>query len=243
MSRRAIVVGASSGIGRELARQLVAAGWTVGITGRRVARLEELAGTKPESFRVRAMDLSDAETAAAELRALDAALGGADLVIISSGTGEINPGLDWAPEAATIAVNVTGFAAVAGEALRLFLARGRGHLVGISSISALRGGADAPAYGASKAFVSNYLEALRCRARHSGKPVLVTDVLPGFVDTAMAKGEGLFWVASPEKAARQILAAVARRRRRVYVTRRWRLVALLLRFLPDSLYERLGGAG
>jgi short-subunit dehydrogenase len=133
-----------------------------------------------------------------------------------------------------------GFTAVAGFAMRLFMQQGAGHLVGISSVAAYRGGGAAPAYNASKAFVSNYLEGLRHKAFKAGLPVHITDVKPGFVDTAMAKGEKLYWVAPVEKAALQIQAAVDRREPHVIVTRRWRLIAELLRLLPFRLYARLG---
>src|SRR3546814_6308751 len=92
------------------------------------------------------------------------------------------------------------------------LAQGTGHLVAISSIAGLRGGGDAPAYNASKAFVSNYMEGLRQNMARRGLPIATTDVRPGFVDTAMAKGDGLFWVASPEKAANQNYGAIRARK-------------------------------
>jgi short-subunit dehydrogenase len=118
-------------------------------------------------------------------------------------------------------------------------ARGAGHLVGISSIAALRRNREAPAYGASKAFISNYLDGLRHKYSKLGVPICVTDVLPGFVDTAMAKGDGKFWVASSEKAAHQIWQAIRKRRKRVYVTRRWRMVAWGVKFLPDCLAYKI----
>jgi len=117
--------------------------------------------------------------------------------------------------------------------------RGSGHLVGISSIAALRGIGGAPAYAASKAFVSNYLQGVGYRFTKLKLPVLVTDVQPGFVDTPMARGDRLFWVASPQKAAHQIVAAIRARKRHVYITRRWRLIAWLMQIIPDALYSRL----
>ena len=152
-----------------------------------------------------------------------------ELVVISAGIGFINPELNWPEEKATIDVNVTGFAALANVAFRHFEQMQSGHLVGISSIAALRGSRIAPAYSALKAFVSNYMEGLRFRAAKAGLPILVTDVQPGFVDTAMAKGESLFWVASPQEAAKQIYRAIQRRARHAYVTRRWRLFAWLFK--------------
>ncbi len=166
-------------------------------------------------------------------------MGGMELLILCSGTGHINPLLEWQPESDTIDVNVRGFTALAGAGMQYFLRQGTGQLAAISSVAALRGSANSPAYNASKAYVSSYMEGLACKAKASGKPIAVTDIRPGFVDTAMAQGDGLFWVAPPEKAARQIARVIARRRLCGYVTKRWALVALLLKLLPKRLYVSL----
>ena len=147
--------------------------------------------------------------------------------------------LEWAKEKETIDVNVSGFAAMANVSFEYFRGRGGGQLAGISSIAAIRGGGEAPAYNASKAFVSNYLEGLRQKACKMKLSLTVTDIQPGFVDTPMARGEGLFWVAPPKKAAKQIFDAIKNKRNHAYVTKRWRLIAWLLKLLPDRLYSRL----
>ena len=87
--------------------------------------------------------------------------------------------------------------------------------------------------------MSNYLEGLRQKASKSGIAITVTEIQPGFIDTAMAKGEGLFWVAPPEKAARQILKAITGKKKHAYITKRWRLIALLLKIIPDWVYNKL----
>lgn len=237
--KNAIIVGATSGIGLALAEQLVARGCQLGITARRHELLEEFRKKHGESVCWRCMDVCDPDAATTAFNGLVEEMGGVDLVVISAGTGAINPDLAWEPEAKTIATNVYGFAAIATAAMKLFIDQGYGHLAGISSIAALRGSREAPAYNASKAFVSNYLEGLRVKAARSRLPIYVTDILPGFVDTAMAQGEGLFWVATPQKAAQQILAAIDAKKRRAYITRRWHLIAWLMKYLPDFLYERL----
>ena len=239
MNNRAIVLGASSGIGRELARQLAAQGYALGIAARRTERLQELAAELPRKTVLQTMDASRPEEAVTGLKRLIDDLGGLDLFIYCSGTGYINRELDLSREMSTIEVNVSGFVALTNGAMKHFREQGCGHLVGISSIAALRGGADAPAYGASKAFMSNYLEALRQWCVRERLPVSVTDIRPGFVDTNMAQGERLFWVAAPEKAARQIIDAIKKKRRRAYITRRWRLIAWILKFAPDAVYERM----
>jgi short-subunit dehydrogenase len=237
--QRAIVIGASSGIGKELATILSEKGFAVGIAGRRQELLQELKSSLPGPCHTKRMDVADHAAAINLFEDLVREMGGVDLVIIAAGIGFINPDLNWTEEKNTIDVNVSGFAAVANSAYRYFVRAGGGHLVGISSIAAIRGGRDAPAYNASKAFLSNYLEGLRTKAVKAGIPITVTDILPGFVETAMAKGEGLFWVASPRKAALQIYSAIERKARRAYITKRWRLIALLLKVLPDFLYSKL----
>jgi short-subunit dehydrogenase len=237
--KRAIVIGASSGIGKELAIVLSRNGCAVGLMARRIDLLEELRGSLPAGAFSRQADISDHPRAIATLENLIAEMGGVDLIVVSSGTGFINPDLDWAKEKETLDVNVIGFAAMANVAFRHFAKAGRGHLVGISSIAAIRGSGGAPAYGASKAFMSNYLEGLRVRARKAGLPIVVTDIQPGFVDTAIAKGQGLFWVASPQKAARQIYGAIQRKATHAYVTKRWSVIAWLLKVMPDFIYSKL----
>lgn len=184
------------------------------------------------------MDVSNTESAIRELEGLIADLGDVELFVISAGTGHLNPELAWEKERVTLATNVMGFAAMANVAAAHLTARGAGQLVGISSIAAIRPHRSAPAYGASKAFVSSYLAALRHRFVQAQLPITVLEVQPGFVDTAMAQGDGLFWVAPTTKASSQIMKAIDRKRSHVYITRRWRLIAWVLKLLPDALYHR-----
>ncbi|MFZ0928028.1 MAG: SDR family NAD(P)-dependent oxidoreductase [Syntrophobacteraceae bacterium] len=237
--KKAVIIGASSGIGRELAVILSEEGYTVGLAARRLHLLEELKNRLSGPAFNKEIDLCDPTSSMNLLEELISEMGGADLIIIAAGIGSINPDLDWAAETETIATNVTGFAAAANVAFRHFTRIGRGHLVGISSIAAIRGGRQAPAYNASKAFVSNYLEGLRNRAVKAGVPIAVTDIQPGFVDTKMLKVKRPFWVSSPREAARQIHRAIERKARRAYITKRWILVAWLFKILPASLYARL----
>jgi short-subunit dehydrogenase len=238
-TRTAVIIGASSGIGEALAHELNRAGWRLGLLARRLERLEALRETLAPGTVVRGLDVTQLDAAAALEHVLEE-LGGADLVIISAGTGHNNPDLRWDLDVDTVTVNVLGFMAVAQLAIRHFLSRGRGHLVGISSIAALRGNR-AAAYAASKAFQSVYLDGLRELVRKSGHPIVVTEVQPGAVDTAMLKPDRplpavarRLFVASPAKAARQIIRAIQKRRKHAYITRRYALVAFILRLLPRS---------
>lgn len=237
--KTAIIIGASSGIGRALAVTLSRDGYRVGAVARRTDLLARLQTELQGPCTIKTVDVSQPELAMPLVRELIEELQDVELFILSAGTGFENPELSWEAEKETIALNVLGFASMVNVAVAHLEARGSGHLVGISSLAALRGNGLAPAYNASKAFVSNYLQGVRYRFEKSKLAIAVTDVQPGFVNTHMAGGDRLFWVASPETAARQIAAAVRARKRRVYVTRRWRLIAWLLRVVPDAVYSRL----
>jgi short-subunit dehydrogenase len=237
--KNAIIIGASSGIGRALAVTLSRDGYRVGVVARRTDLLARLRAELTGPCVIKTVDVSRPELAMPLVRELIDELRDVELFIVSAGTGFENPALEWEPERETIAVNVLGFAGMVNVAVAHLETRGSGHLVGISSLAALRGNRIAPAYAASKAFVSNYLQGVRYRFNKLKLPIAVTDVQPGFVDTRMAKGDRLFWVASSQTAARQIVAAILGRKQRVYVTRRWRLIAWLMQVVPDALYSKL----
>ena len=236
--KKAIVIGATSGIGKELAKILSLNNYVVGMAGRRTELLSNLQREISGSY-IKRIDVAKSEEAITLLKELIQEMGGMDLIVISSGVGFINPELVWKQEKETIDVNISGFAAIANAAFKYFSNQGSGHIVGISSVAAIRGSGEAPAYNASKAFVSNYLEGLRQKARKSGIAITVTEIQPGFIDTAMAKGEGLFWVSPPGKAARQIFKAINSKKKHAYITKRWRLIALLLKIIPGWIYNKI----
>src|SRR5690554_2584678 len=183
--KKAIIVGATSGIGKELAQLLVTHNYKVGITGRRTVLLEEQKSQNPNAYITRTFDVTDTTVIEENLNALVTELGGLDLLIISSGTGAINLKLDFEIEKRTIDTNVSGFTCVADWGFNYFQNQKSGHLVAISSIAGLRGSGVAPSYYATKAFQINYLEGLRQKAKQIKQPIYITDIRPGFVDTAM----------------------------------------------------------
>jgi short-subunit dehydrogenase len=224
-----IVIGASSGIGLELARLLAAEGHTVYITGRREANLQALQAEAPERYRISVFDITDLEASRRAFEAMHADLGTIDLVVVNSGWGDINKQLDWGLEHTVIQTNVTGAAHLCVLAMHVFYQQKSGHLVGISSIASLLGGRLNPAYNASKAFLSNYLAGLRLTARSKRMSITVTDIRPGFVRTDLVKADRVFWMQPVDKAARQILAAIKAKRSVAYITRRWALVGWWMR--------------
>lgn len=234
----AIVIGASSGIGKALALELSESGYIVGITGRRKLELKAIKSANPDSFHLSAFDLTGPEVTS-HLKTLVESLGGLDILVISSGTGELNSNLDFNLESPTIDLNIRAFTEVADWAYNYFKDQGSGHLAAISSIGGLRGGRHAPAYNASKAYQINYLEGLRQKSTFEKSNITITDIRPGFVDTAMAKGESFFWMASPKKAASQIMNILKKKKSVGYVTKRWVIFALLLKLIPRTLYQKL----
>lgn len=233
------MVGATSGIGRGVAELLVSKGYVVGITGRRDELLSEIRDSSPDSYIISCFDINETENVAEKLDELVKALGGLDIFVLSSGTGKRNKDLELEPELMTVKTNVAGFTSAVNWAYSYFEKSGGGKLAAITSIAGIRGIGLSPSYSASKSYQMRYLEALRQKAKTSGGLIKVTDIRPGFVDTEMGNGDGVFWVASVYKASKQILKAIEKKRGVVYITKRWRIIALLLRFIPASVYERL----
>jgi short-subunit dehydrogenase len=237
--KNAIIVGASSGMGNELAKRLAGDGYRVGITGRRFSLLTELKASMPLQIFPMEMDACDLNSIDRHLNDLVLQLGGLDLLIISAGTGELNPQLDFGLEKQTIDVNVSGFTAIADWAFNYFARQKHGTLASITSIAALRGNRQSPAYSASKAYQVIYLEGLRQKAFRDCRQISIIDIRPGYVDTKMAKGENIFWVSPVKKACDQIMEGIHSRKPVVYITRRWRIIAWALRLLPGFVHKRL----
>jgi short-subunit dehydrogenase len=236
--KKAIVIGASSGIGKEIAKILIENNYQVGITGRRTHLLNELKSSNSNYF-VKIFDITNSKSSIENLSELVSELGGLDLLVLSSGTGDLNQSLDFEIEKRTIDTNVLGFTNIADWAFNYFEKERKGHFVAISSIGGLRGSRQAPAYNASKAYQINYLEALNQKAANLNISISITDIQAGLIDTAMAKGEGLFWVAPVEKAAKQIFNAIRLKKEKVYVTKRWTLIALFFKFAPNFIFKKL----
>ena len=237
--KKVVIIGATSGIGKELALLYIKAGHQVGITGRRKELLNEFKQLYPSQIFTLAFDVTGTENIP-HLETLIQQLGGMDVFVYNSGMGNISKELNAALEISTTKTNVNGFLETTVYAFNYFVKQGYGQIAGISSIASYRGNSWAPSYSASKAFMSNYLEGLRIKAFKMKKKISVTDIQPGFVKTAMAKGERLFWMQDLDKAAKQIFNAIENRKGRVQITKRWSLIAVLLRWLPYFLYKKMG---
>ena len=237
--KKIIIVGASSGIGRKLAELYASNGNRVGITGRRNELLNEIKIQYPENIVTETFDVTGNDNIAI-LDSLVQKLGGMDILVYSAGVGEPSKTLDWKIDKMTVETNVTGFVEIANWAFNFFIRQGDGRMAVISSVAAIRGNSWAPAYSASKSFQSNYFEALAIKAYKLKKGIGITCIEPGFVDTKMAKGNKRFWIVPTEKAARQMITAIDKKKRKLYVSRRWWLIATLMNLLPYWIYKRLG---
>lgn len=245
VGNRAIVIGASSGIGAALALELAREGYDIAAVARREALLAELAARAkreglPGSIRAYAHDVRDTKAVPALFERIAGDLHGLELVVYASGVLPAAGPEEWdaAEDRDVVEVNLVGAIAWLDEAARRFAVARAGTIVGISSMAGERGRRRFPSYSAAKAGLNAYLEAVRNRLSVRG--VRVITVKPGFVQTSMLDGRsGTFWVISAEEAARQIARAIRRGREHVFVSPRWRLVSWALRLMPSPIFRRL----
>ena len=236
--KKIIIVGSSSGLGKELARMYAQQKNQVAITGRRLELLEELKNEYSDNIIASVFDVTTDDNKK-QIDSLIKKLGGLDLLIYNAGFGD--PSIELVPETErlTTLTNVNGFVEIVSHVFNYFVAQGYGQIALTSSLSALRGNSWTPAYSASKAYMSNYAEGLSIKARKLKKNIAITDIKAGFIDTKMSKANKQFWVARVQKAAAQIIRAIERKKRIVYITKRWWLVAQIMKWLPYSIYKRL----
>lgn len=236
---KAIVVGATSGIGWEVAQQLAAAGWQVGIAGRREERLQEMARTTEGIVAYRRLDITD-EQAPQQLQALIEAVGGMNLYFHSSGIGWQNIGLDAEKELRTVETNGMGFVRMVTTAFHWMADhRQKGHIACITSIAGTKGLGPAPAYSATKRFQSHYLECLEQLVRMRHLPITFTDIRPGFVATDLIAGGNYPMKLQAADVARQIIRAIHGKKRVVVIDWRYRLLVFFWRMIPSWLWIRL----
>lgn len=242
--RKAIITGASSGIGLELSQQLAARGVEVALLARRVPLLEDLqrriveAGGKAS---VHEADVTDPDRLVGLLQRLDYEMGGIDLVVANAGIGSSRWAgkMDWESCRQTIDVNVVGATATLTALLPRMVERNRGHLVGISSLAGSRGLPKSAIYSASKAFLSVFLESLRIDLMHTD--VAVTDVRPGFIRTPLT-AENDFpmpFLMDVDDAVKRIVHAIERRETVAAFPWPVSTAVHMAKVLPSALYDRV----
>lgn len=236
--KNAIIVGASSGIGMEVAKVLLSDGWHLGIAARREDKLLELKAMAPERIKVMAIDVTQPDAGERLLCLIDE-LGGMDLYFHASGIGRQNRNLEADIELRTMETNAVGFTRMIGTAYRYFAQRGEGHIAAITSIAGTKGLGPAPAYSATKALQATYLQALEQQSRQSGLRIRFTDIRPGFVDTALLNGDFKYpMLLQPAAVARDIVGSIYKRRHVRIIDLRYRILTFFWRLIPNWLWRR-----
>lgn len=237
--KKVIIIGASSGMGLEVAKLLLAEGCYLGVAARREDRLEALKQLAPDRVITAPIDVTK-DDAPQRLRSLINDLGGMDLFFYSSGIGKQNRTLTADIELNTVNTNGMGFTRMIGEAYRYFAEQGEGHIAAISSIAGTKGLGPAPSYSATKAFQNVYLQALEQQSNARGLKIRFTDIRPGFVDTDLLRGDFRYpMMLKPEKVARQIVNALHNKRHVAVIDWRYSILTALWRCLPRTIWRRL----
>ena len=217
--KRVIILGASSGIGHEVARLFIKQGWTVGVATRRLDKLADLKNNALERVFTARIDVT---------------------YFHSSGIGWKNPTLEAEKEIKTMETNATGFTRMVGAAYRYFAAKGGGHIVCITSIAGTKGLGSAPAYSATKAMQNTYLQALEQLAARKRHNIIFTDIRPGFVNTPLlTDSENFPMLMTTEQVARSIMKAIRHRRHVCIIDTRWRILTFFWQLIPNWLWRRM----
>ena len=232
--KKAIIIGGTSGIGHGIAEQLLKKDYHVFITGMERDFIKDVQQGHINGLEAYYLDCIQ-ENASEVLPKLVEKLGGLDLLVNSAGIGNLNKNLGHKVENQANQLNVLAFTEIMDWGYRFFEKQGYGNLVGITSIAGLFGSRVAPAYHAAKSYQITYLQSLKNKAKKSGLPIYITDIRPGFVKTPMTEGKKMFWVANKETAAKQIVALVEKRKSFGYISKRWVLIASLIKIIPTWL--------
>jgi short-subunit dehydrogenase len=243
MRKKVLVVGASSGIGSELVKELLLSGATVSLVARREENMREIVKSVDPEFKrshIYVHNVTDYAKVNEIFREILRKMDGLDEIYFAAGVIEkIGPEeFNTEKDIKTLSINLLGAFAWLNPAAEFFQRQGRGKIIGISSVAGERGRVGNPSYYTSKAGFNVYLESLRNRLSKKGVQVLT--VKPGFIDTAMTKGiKGLFWLISANKAAKIIIKASEKGKENIFVPARWRLIAFVIRNIPSFIFKKL----
>ena len=237
--KRAVVIGASSGIGREVSKILLSEGWHVGLAARRVELLDELKAEAQGQALTAGIDVT-APDAPHRLLDLIEAMGGASLFVYCAGIGKQNTELDVDIEAATVETNVKAFTVMIDTIFNYMADNSGGDIVVVSSIAGTKGLGVAPSYSATKAYQNTYIQALEQLSNMRRLHIRFTDIRPGFVDTPLLAGGGNYpLLMNPADVARSIVRAVMHHRHVAIIDWRYRLLVFMWRLIPNRIWRRL----
>lgn len=240
---RIIIVGASSGLGRGLAERYIKAGNIVGVSARNVAALEELKALAPERVYVEKIDITSGD-APVRLEHLISQTGGIDIYLHCSGIFRDEDSLEEKSQVSVVQTNVTGFVRMISWVYNYFKKNsgeeGNKQIAAISSIAGVRGLGELPAYSASKAFDSAYLEALRQKAHKERLHINITDIKPGWTRTPLLdKGRTYLLEMDSDRVTDEIFKAINKKRSVSVIGLRWKILTGVERIMPRWLWERL----
>lgn len=240
--QRIVIIGASSGLGKEITSQFAQMGWTIGIAARRIDALKELQQQFPESIvATEQIDVTSVD-AGEKLLSLIKNVGGIDTLLLASGIGSQNPSLEIEIEMNTVKTNTLGFTHIVDTAFNYFRNRSNdetpGQIAVISSIAGTMGLGIAPSYSATKRYQRHYIDALEQLAHFEKVNVKFTDIRPGFVDTPLLNNCRKFpMLMSVEYATPRIVKAILRRKRVSIIDWRWRIVVAFWHLFPRCIWR------
>lgn len=238
MSKKAIIVGATSGIGLEVAKLLSTKGWELGVAGRRQQLLEQIYKDVPGVKAYEVIDINQ-EDASVQLEKLIEKMEGVDLYFHSSGIGYQNPSLDIDKEMRTVETNTLGFTRMITKMFHYYVNHGGGHIACISSIAGTKGLGAAPSYSSTKRFQNHYMECLQQLANMKGYPISFTDIRPGFVATDLIKDGKYPMKLTAVNVAKEIVNALEKKKTVVVIDWKYRILVTFWKLVPRWIWVRL----
>lgn len=239
MTQRAIIMGATSGLGKGVALGLLQNGYTIGIAGRRNEELDKINALAPERVFTKTIDVT-ADDAPILLLELINEMGGMDLYFHSSGYGKQNEALDVEIEKQTVLTNTYGFTQMIDTVFNYYKTNGKsGRIAVISSVAGTKGLGAAPSYSATKRFDWTYIEALAQLAHMQKLDIKFTDIRPGFVATDFIAGSNFPLQMTTEYAVKHILKAVLAGKRKATIDWKYKIICFFWRLLPSFIWERM----
>lgn len=239
--KKIVIIGASSGIGMRVASDFARLGWRVGIAARREEQLKALKEKYPDRVEYMTIDVT-AEDAVERFYKLIELIDGMDYLLYAAGCGWRNPDLDNASDEQTVLVNVYGFTRIINAAYKYYKDTAnlhRGYIAAITSVAGVKGIGISASYSASKRYQWTYLQAIDQLAHQQHVNVSVTDIRPGFVDTALLNGHKYPLEMSVDYVASRLESAMLRGKRVAVIDSRWAVVSALWSIIPNALWRRI----